>query len=96
MTGTPPSAGSSAAIAVQYELLRSAALGEAVPLKARSGLLLFLRRGMWGWVRALNGPAGLSREQMCPAATPSVHPGHRVVVHVLAAIAMGIHDRRSA
>jgi transposase len=38
----------SSAIAAQYEVLRMAALGEALPPMARSGLMLFLRRGMWG------------------------------------------------
>ena len=43
----------SSAIADQYELLRGAALGQALPLRARSGLMLFLRRGMWGWAQTL-------------------------------------------
>jgi hypothetical protein len=30
-----------------------AALGDALPPQARSGLMLFLRRGMWAWGRAL-------------------------------------------
>lgn len=37
-----------ATVAARYEMLRLAALGEALPLEARSGLLLFLRQGMWG------------------------------------------------
>lgn len=40
-------------IAAQYEALRVAALGEALPPEARSGLMLFLRRGMWGWALSL-------------------------------------------
>ena len=40
-------------ITAQYETLRAAALGEALPPEARHGLILFLRRGMWGWARAL-------------------------------------------
>lgn len=35
-------------IVAQYEVLRSAALGHVLPPEARSGLLLFLRCGMWG------------------------------------------------
>jgi hypothetical protein len=38
---------------MQYETLRRAALGEALPPEARAGLTLFLRRGMWGWARAV-------------------------------------------
>lgn len=33
-------------ILAHYEMLRAAALGEALPVMARSGLILFLRRGM--------------------------------------------------
>jgi hypothetical protein len=40
-------------IAAQYETLRMAALGEILPPEARSGLMLFLCRGMWGWARTL-------------------------------------------
>lgn len=40
-------------VVTQYETLRRAALGDALPPEARAGLLLFLRRGMWGWVRAI-------------------------------------------
>ena len=49
------------AIAAQYEVLRMAALGEALPPKARSGLMLFLRRGMWGWAQALTAAQAPSR-----------------------------------
>ena len=38
-------------IAERYETLRTAALGARLPLEARSGLALFLRRGMWGWAQ---------------------------------------------
>lgn len=44
---TPACSILSPAIAAQYEVLRMAALGEALPPTARSGLMLFLRRGMW-------------------------------------------------
>jgi hypothetical protein len=86
----------SSAIAAQYEVLRGAALGEALPLKARSGLMLFLRRGMWGWAQTLAAAANPLQEQSHPPSTawPS-HGGHAAVVHVLATIAMSIHDRRS-
>ena len=90
------SAWSSSAIADQYEVLRGAALGEALPLKARSGLMLFLRRGMWGWAKALSVAAYSPQEQIDPssAAWPA-QGGHSAIVHVLAAIAMSTHDRRS-
>ena len=87
---------SSSAITVQYEVLRGAALGEALPLKARSGLMLFLRRGMWGWSQTLTITANSPREQIYPSsATWPTRSGRSALVHVLAAIAMSIHDRRS-
>ena len=39
-----------------------AALGEALPPEVRSGLMLFLRRGMWGWARTLWLPGSVRRE----------------------------------
>jgi hypothetical protein len=77
-------------------VLRGAALGEALPLKARSGLMLFLRRGMWGWAKALTAAASSPQEQIYPssAAWPA-HGEHSAVVHVLATIAMSIHERRA-
>ncbi|MEE4279542.1 MAG: hypothetical protein V2I82_13830 [Halieaceae bacterium] len=93
----PPGIGA-AEYEVQYEVLRTAALGAALPLKARSGLMLFLRRGMWGWAKALSATVRPQQEQGCqPAPTPSLlHASNSAVVHVLAAIAIGIHDRRPA
>ena len=90
------SARSSSAIADQYEVLRGAALGEALPLKARSGLMLFLRRGMWGWAKALTVVASSPQEQIYPssAAWPA-RGGHSTIVHILAAMATSIYDRRS-
>jgi len=83
-------------IASQYEVLRQAAFGAALPLMARSGLMLFLRRGMWGWAQALTATASTPREQLYPSSIAwPLHGGHSAVVHVLATIAMSINDRRS-
>lgn len=81
--------------AAHYEALRNAALGEALPLEARSGLALFLRRGMWGWARALaatNVPKQPIRSPPSAAATPYEH---QAVIHIFAAMAMSPHDRRA-
>lgn len=87
---TPP-----AAIVARYERLRSAMLGEALPPDARSGLIIFVHRGMWRWVRMLAESAGLepisSRSSM-----PAQFIERRAVIHVLAAMAMTINDRRTA
>jgi hypothetical protein len=87
----------SSAIVEQYELLRGAALGEALPLRARSGLMLFLRRGMWGWAQTLVTATNPPQEQRHPSPAPwwPTHGAHAAVVHVPATIAMSIHDRRS-
>jgi hypothetical protein len=80
--------------AAHYEALRNAALGQALPLEARSGLALFLRRGMWGWARVLaatNVPEQPIRSPSSAAATPYEHQS---VIHVFAAMAMSTHDRR--
>lgn len=93
---TAISVASSSVIATQYEVLRGAALGEVLPLMARSGLMLFLRRGMWGWAKALTAIESSPRKQDCPSSvTATAQGGHSAVVHVLASIAMNIHDRRS-
>lgn len=73
----------------QYEALRAAAFGQALPPEARSGLLLFLRRGMLAWARVM-ATAG---------ASPLPQPTHEVslsfpstksktVIHIFAAMAM--------
>ncbi|OEC99672.1 hypothetical protein A9Z06_17110 [Rhizobium sp. YK2] len=83
-------------IAAQYEVLRGAALGEVLPFKARSGLMLFRRRGMWGWVQTLTAIASSPQVLIDPpTAAGSAHGGHNAVVHVLATIATSIHLRRS-
>ena len=79
-----------------------AALGEALPPEARSGLILFLRRGMWVWARTL--AAASAREE--PTHAPSLNstaPGERkAVIYVpprricdLAAMAVNTLDRRT-
>ena len=89
------SADSSGAMAARYEALRAAGFGEGMPPEARSGLTLFLRRGMWGWARALTAPRA-SQEQTLPssAALPFTHDGRNSVVRLVAAIAMGSNDDR--
>jgi hypothetical protein len=90
------SADSSTAMAARYEALRAAAFGDGLPPEARSGLTLFLRRGMWGWARALTVTPPASQERVSPssAALSSTQDGRSSVVHLLAAIAMGSNDDR--
>lgn len=82
-----------ATVAARYEMLRLAALGEALPLEARSGLMLFLRRGMWGWARALaagSAEAPAIRPPSSSATTP--HPSV-AVVQLFAAMLMTVNHR---
>ena len=72
----------------QYETLRIAALGQALAPEARSGLMLFLRRGMWGWAQAMAG-ANASPELSCSPSLDCVPSDEsRALIHVFAAIAM--------
>jgi hypothetical protein len=72
-----------------------AALGEALPPEVRSGLMLFLRRGMWGWARTL--VVGSVRREPIPAQRSSpAEPGARsAIIHVFAAMAMKVNNRRT-
>ena len=75
-------------VVTQYETLRRAVLGDALPPEARAGLLLFLRRGMCGWARAV---ATLSASQQPTGSRPpnwKMPEEHRTVVHILAAMAI--------
>lgn len=84
----------------RYENLRAAALGTALPPEARSGLTIFLHRGMWAWVRAImQVPC-----QNLSAAVPAVGlpiadetSERRTVIRLLAAMVMAAPEwRRTA
>jgi len=91
-----PSTDSSTAIAARYEALRAAAFGDGLPPEARSGLTLFLRRGMSGWARALTLAPRPSQEQVSPssAGLSFTRDGRSCVVRLLASIAIGSNDDR--
>jgi hypothetical protein len=87
--GPPPS------ILGQYETLRGAALGEPLPPEARSGLGLFVRKGMLAWARALV----IAQDRECPTCSSSStamasHP-HKAVVQIFAAMAWNANYRRA-
>jgi hypothetical protein len=82
-------------IVTQYEVLRNAALGHVLPPEARSGLLLFLRRGMWGWTRVMTRLGGSPPPQARGEASlsfPSAEES-RTVIHIFAAMAMNAEHR---
>ena len=83
-------------VASQYENLRKAALGEPAPPEFRSGLVLFLRCGMWGWARALAtavAPQQSTRSYSTSSTAPSYQ--QRAVVHVFAAMALDSSNGRA-
>ncbi len=79
----------------KYETLRTAALGEGLPLESRSGLALFLRRGLWGWVQAATTPMTPPAPTRSSFARSSVDDERLAVVHLFAAMATRPTNRRS-
>jgi hypothetical protein len=84
-------------------------LGEALPPDARSGLIVFLHRGMWRWVRMLL-PEPARLETIPARFSPSRSPTpterdedregedregeDRTIIGLLAGMAMASNDRR--
>ena len=90
----PPSAHSSA-ISARYEALRQTALGDPLPPQARSGLIIFLRRGMWRWAQTMIATSTRQEAVSAPSVFP-VQPREQIaVVHALAAMAMNTTYRRA-
>lgn len=84
---------STRAVTTQYEALRSAMLGEPLPPTARQGLVLFVRRGMWAWARALApAPAAPTRLPRAPIASGPDHL--HGIVRLFASMALASPDRR--
>lgn len=88
MTSVDKPSAEQPSVVTQYEALRGTALGAALPPDARAGLLLFLRRGMWGWVRAV---ATISTFEQPTGSQPSnwkAPEESRTVIHIFAAMAI--------
>ncbi|MGH9460805.1 MAG: hypothetical protein ACRD1X_06280 [Vicinamibacteria bacterium] len=83
------------ATAAQYETLRLAALGELLPPEARSGLVLFLRRGMWGWARALAAANTPQQPARSPSSNSTSPTKNRTVIQVFAAMALNSNSGRA-
>lgn len=75
-------------LVMRYETLRSAALGNALPLEARAGLMLFLRRGMWGWARALATMPAFEQPTTSRPSNWKAPKEYRAVIHIFAAMAI--------
>jgi hypothetical protein len=79
----------------QYEALRDAALGHPLPPEARYRLLLFLRRGMWGWARVMAVPGTNVKQEPRQGASLrfAAADESRAVIHAFAAMAMNAEHR---
>jgi hypothetical protein len=80
----------------QYETLRATALGDRLPLEARSGLALILRRGMWAWARSV--AASNATPKLTPpslARSTATNDEQRAVVRLFAAMAMNSNNTRT-
>lgn len=88
MTSAKNGSAESGNVVMQYETLRKAALGDALPPDARAGLMLFLQRGMWGWACAL---ATAMTTKQPPRSRPTNYKppeGRRTIIHIFAAMAI--------
>lgn len=85
MTGATSDSTGPGDVVPQYETLREAALGGALPPDARAGMMLFLRRGMWGWSCAL-----ATREPAIASRRTNRDPPDecRTIVYIFAAMAI--------
>jgi hypothetical protein len=72
----------------QYDTLRRAAVGGALALEARAGLMLFLRRGLWGWARALATITAFGPPPGTRPANWKAPEEYRTVIHILATMAI--------
>ena len=72
----------------QYEPLRAAAVGNALPPEARAGLMLFLHTGMWGWARAVTAKRTFERPAGSRPSNWKAPEEHRTVIHLFAAMAI--------
>ena len=95
MTNAQNSSAELSVVVTQYESLRRAAIGGALPCEARAGLLLFLHRGMYGWARAV---ATMSAPQAtgCRPSNWKAPKEHRTVIHIFAALAIKTNHQGAA
>jgi hypothetical protein len=83
-------------ILAQYETLRMAALGEPLLPESRSGLGLFLRRGMWAWVRAVADARNTVMQPTCsPGLTSIASHQRKSVLQIFAAMVLNTDYRRA-
>ena len=86
-------------VQAQYELLRAVPLGEETAAEPRRGLTVLLRQGMWSWTRVITR-AQTPQVSIAPFAPQQSRSDQssdrRAAIHLLAALAMTLSDRRTA
>jgi hypothetical protein len=82
-------------VAQDYETLRTAACGEGLAFEARSGLALFLRRGMWGWAQGISDPDDGLRPTHPNCSGTVLDDNDKTIVRLFAAMAMSFAVRRN-
>jgi hypothetical protein len=80
-------------VTAQYETLRAAALGEQLPVEARGGLALLLRRGMWAWAQAAAAATAMPRPMKSPLPSSITDDSRQAVVHLFAALAVNSAEK---
>jgi hypothetical protein len=88
MTNAKNNAADPSIAVTQYETLRTAALGNALPPEARAGLMLFLHTGMWSWARAVTAMRMFERPAGSRPSNWKPPEEHRTVIHLFAAMAI--------
>jgi hypothetical protein len=72
----------------QYETLRAAALGYALPAESRAILMLFLHTGMSSWARTVSAMPAFERPTGSRPSNWKPPEEHRTVIHLFAAMAI--------
>lgn len=82
-------------IVAQYETLRLAGLAEPLPPEARSGLVVFLRRGMWAWARTLLAASAPQQPARPPSSNSRAPHQEKAIIQVFAALALNSESGRA-
>lgn len=81
----------------RYEKLRKAALGEAVPVEDRSGLVLFLRHGMICWIKGISEAEFSQKQQAIPCSRSTgfvTLTQNNTVIKIFAAMTLHTQDKK--
>ena len=90
-----PASTDSTSLASRYESLRRAALGDPVPPESRSGLVVLLRRGLWGWARVLPTLPPPQASHSSVSSSPTAPHSRRAAIELLATMAESNPTRRA-